>query len=44
MEVVADTEPDADDGDFDDGFVGDPITEGSRNKTLSLFLDQYRLQ
>lgn len=37
MEVVADTEPDADDGDFDDGFVGGPITEGSRNKTLSLF-------
>lgn len=28
MEVVADTEPDADDGDFDDGFVGGPITEG----------------
>lgn len=37
MEVVADTEPDADDGDFDDGFVSGPITEGSRNKTLSLF-------
>ena len=30
MEVVADTEPEADDGDFDDGFVGGPITEGSR--------------
>ena len=28
MEVVADTEPDADDGDFDDGFIGGPITEG----------------
>ena len=29
MEVVADTEPEADDGDFDDGFVGGPITEAA---------------
>lgn len=32
-----DTEPAPDGGDFDDGFVGGSITEGSRNKTLSLF-------
>ena len=37
MEVVADTESETDDGDFDDGFVGGSITEGSRNNTLSRF-------
>lgn len=34
-DIETDEEPD--DGDFDDGVISGPITQGSRNKTLSLF-------
>ena len=37
MDDIETEEPEPDDGDFDDGVVSGPITEGSRNKTLSRF-------
>lgn len=37
MDDIETEEPELDDGDFDDGVVSGPITEGSRNKTLSRF-------
>ena len=37
MEDIETEEPEPDDGDFNDGVVSGPITEGSRNKTLSRF-------
>lgn len=37
MDDIETEEPELDDGNFDDGVVSGPITEGSRNKTLSRF-------
>lgn len=37
MDDIETEEPEPDDGDFDDGVVSGPITEGRRNKTLSRF-------
>lgn len=37
MDDIETEDPEPDDGDFDDGVVSGPITEGSRNKTLSRF-------